>query len=121
MKNDNMKNNVISLKALRDLKNIKDTDPNYELRISKMQKLDLLEEMIRFQEERSKIGQLTLNLMIKGRILFSALENHAETQELKLLSTSYRRHLEYEMKDFMKRREQRSKLPSAYEDHKLKN
>lgn len=62
-----------------------------------MSKMELLEEMVRFQEERSQRGQLTLTMMVRGRILFRALEINAETDELRLLASSYRRHLEHEI------------------------
>lgn len=62
-----------------------------------MNKIELLEEMVRFQEERTSKGGLNLTMMVRGKILFRALELHAETQELKLLASSYRRHLEHEI------------------------
>jgi hypothetical protein len=69
-----------------------------------MDKLELLEEMVRFQQERSSLGELTPSLMVRGKVLFKALEQNAETQELRLLTRSYRRHLEYELTDFLRRR-----------------
>jgi hypothetical protein len=53
--------------------------------------------MVSFQEERSKLGQLSLTMMIRGKILFKALEESAETEELKILTGTYRRHLEHEL------------------------
>ena len=94
--------NVISLKAVREVKQAENEDLAYHARILTMDKLELLEEMVRFQEERSRLGQLNLPMMIRGKILFKALETSAETQELKLLTRSYRRHLEYEMAEFLK-------------------
>ncbi len=73
----------------------------YQHFIDGMDKLDLLEEMVRFQEWRSKEGQLTPEMMVKGRILFKALEESAETPELKLLTRSYRRHLDYELDSYL--------------------
>jgi hypothetical protein len=87
---------VVSLDLVRQMKDAEALDPLYEQRIARMDKLELLEEMVRFQEERSRSGQLTLAMMIRGRVLFRALEANAETQELKILSGSYRRHLEHE-------------------------
>ena len=94
--------NVISLKAVRDMKQAELEDMEYHAKILGMDKLELLQEMVRFQEERSRLGHLTLNMMVRGKLLFKALENTAETQELKLLTRSYRRHLEYEMAEFLK-------------------
>ncbi len=65
--------------------------------ILSMDKLELLEEMVRFQEERSRLGHLTLQMIIRGRYLFNALEKASETNELRLLAKSYRRHLEFEL------------------------
>ena len=69
----------------------------YQAKILSWSKVELLEEMVRFQEERKELGSLTPWLMIKGRHLFRALEEQADSQELKILSRSYRRHLEYEI------------------------
>ena len=92
--------NVISLKAARELKNAESEDLAYRAKILGMDKLALLEEMVRFQEERSSLGELTLAMMLRGKFLFRALEETAETQELKLLTRSYRRHLEFELNAF---------------------
>ncbi len=94
--------NVISLQALRELKTSKDEDLAYEANIRVMDKLELLEEMVRFQEERTTLGHLTPSMMVRGKILFKALESSAETQELRLLTRSYRRHLEHELAAFLK-------------------
>ena len=69
----------------------------YRAKILGMYKLELLEEMVRFQQERSSRGDLTLEMMGRGRHLFQALEEKAETQELRLLARSYRRHLDHEI------------------------
>lgn len=94
---DTSMSNVISLKAVREIKEARDVDFDYRALILSMDKLELLEEMVRFQEERSRTGQLTLPMMIRGQILFKALEENAETQELRILTRSYRRHLDHEL------------------------
>ena len=53
--------------------------------------------MVSFQQERTRKGELTLEMMARGKYLFKALEERAETRELQLLAESYRRHLEHEM------------------------
>jgi hypothetical protein len=68
----------------------------YREAIKKMDKMDLLKLMVEFQEERSRIGYLTDSLIARGRVLFRALEDTCETQELRMLVQSYRRHLEVE-------------------------
>lgn len=95
--------NVVSLKAIREVKQAEGEDDDYRLRILGMDKLALLEEMVRFQEERSRLGSLTPTMMIRGRVLFGALEGAAETRELKLLTRSYRRHLEYELAAYLRK------------------
>ncbi len=93
MSNDN----VVSLQAARDLRSARDDEHAYRARILCMSKVELLEEMVRFQEERSRLGELSMQMMIQGQFLFKALEDSAETHELKILTRSYRRHLEHEL------------------------
>jgi hypothetical protein len=78
-------------------------DIAYERLIASMDKLELMEEMVRFQEDRSRLGHLTPLMMVRGICLFGALEKSAETHELMLLTGSYKRHLEFELKDLQKR------------------
>ena len=92
-----MKNNVIQLDAVRILRQAEDAELSYRARILCMSKLELLEEMVRFQEERTRMGSLTPLMMTQGKHLFRALESCADTQELKILARSYRRHLEFEL------------------------
>jgi hypothetical protein len=97
-------NNVISLQSARNLKELQSGDLEYQAMILGMDKLELLEEMVRFQEERTRVGYLTLNMMLRGKFLFKALEQSAETKELRLLTGSYRRHLEAEITDHLRKR-----------------
>ena len=76
----------------------------YRARILGMEKVELLEEMVRFQEERSRVGKLTPQMMRQGRHLFQALETSAETKELRILAGSYRRHLELELEESRKQK-----------------
>jgi hypothetical protein len=87
--------NIINLSAERFSRT--KHDPQYETQIARMNKYELLEEMVRFQEERTAKGKLNLEMMVRGQILFRALELTSETSELRLLASSYRRHLEYEI------------------------
>lgn len=89
--------NVVSLEQFRRSKSITDLDPDYARVIDKMTKLELLDEMIRFQEERTRLGHLPHKMMVRGRHLFDALERNAETREMRLLARSYKRHLEHEL------------------------
>jgi hypothetical protein len=88
---------IISLQQVRELRKLETEDLAYKALILGMSKLELLEEMVRFQEERSRTGSLTLTMMVRGKHLFRALENTAETDQLRLLTRSYRRHLEHEI------------------------
>ncbi len=94
--------NIIDLTKERTKRGLAKHDPNYQLIINAMSKIELLEEMVRFQETRSTQGNLTLNMMVRGKILFRALELNAETDELRLLASSYRRHLEHEIEHSQK-------------------
>ncbi len=107
---------VISIDSMRRLRSLQKQTPSddeyaYQARILGMDKLALLEEMVRFQQERSERGDLTLEMMSRGRYLFKALEEKAETQELQLLARSYRRHLEHELNEH--RRAQAGLAPAS--------
>jgi len=95
--------NVISIRAFKAFKDVENEELAYRAKILSMSKVELLEEMVRFQEERKERGSLSADMMIKGRHLFRALEEAADTQELKILSRSYRRHLEYEIAEMKNR------------------
>lgn len=94
--------NVINLFANRAVSN----EAAYKTRLSTMSKVELLEEMVRFQEERKMRGELTQQMMHEGRLLFKALEDCADSQELKILSRSYRAHLERELNALTQERSQ---------------
>ena len=87
---------IVLLSAVRENKKNEQVDLEYQAKILGMDKLDLLEEMVRFQEERAGEGHLTPRLIAQGHVLFKALEESAETTELRNLARSYRRHLKYE-------------------------
>ena len=89
--------NVISLEHFKRVKETFYEDREYDALIQTMTKLELLDEMIRFQEKRTEMGTLDLKMMIRGRHLFDALEKNAETREMRLLARSYKRHLEHEL------------------------
>jgi hypothetical protein len=87
---------VIMMEALVDFPPKEVLDVRYLSKVLTMSKVELLEEMVRFQEERAEAGKLTSKLIIEGQILFKALEETAESCTLKELARSYRRHLKYE-------------------------
>lgn len=95
---------MISLQAVRELKKSQEEeDPAYRAKIISLNKVELLEEMVHFQEERARKGRLTAQMMIRGKVLFRALEESAETEELRQFSRIYRKHLDYEFADYLKR------------------
>ena len=94
--------NVISLNAARELKRAQVEDYAYQAKIITMSKLELLNEMVDFQEERTRVGKLTPEMMVRGKVLFRELEKTAETGALRSLTRSYRRHLEFELKDYIR-------------------
>ena len=93
---------VIDMIAERNKRSTAKTDAYYQAQVNRMAKVELLEEMVRFQEERGSKPTLSLTSMVRGRILFRALEMNAETDELRLLAGSYRRHLEHEIEVHLK-------------------
>jgi|GEM_PF-2372997 len=90
---------IIDLDLERKKRGLLPHDPEYQIRINRMDKMELLEEMVRFNDSRSKGEKMSFALMIQGRILFKALELMAQTQELRLLAGSYRKHLEHELEE----------------------
>ncbi len=95
-------NKVIVLQEVREARATREEDLTYQGRVLKMDKLELLEEMVRFQEERTAVGYLTLKMMVQGQILFKVLEEKAETLELRDLAGTYSKHLKLEMQEKLK-------------------
>lgn len=87
---------IINLNAHR-LKKSTECDIQYHNYILQLDKLELMEEMVKFQEERAATGHLTVDMMVRGKHLFKCLEESAETEEMRLLCRSYRRHLDHEL------------------------
>ena len=83
--------------AARNKAKLRTEDPYYQAKVNGMHMAELLEEMVAFHEKRSGKGKLSLTMMVRGRILFAALEAKASTRELRLLASSNRRHLEHEI------------------------
>ncbi len=98
---------IISLDKIREAKKAQKEEPEYQARIAQMDKLELLDEMVRFQEERSAAGGLNIRLMTHGQHLFKLLEARAETGELRELARTYGKHLQLELKAYFKSENQR--------------
>lgn len=91
---------IVDLRKARHVRRLKDEDYAYQARILCMDKLELLNEMVKFQEDRNTKGALSIDLIVRGRVLFKALADTAETPALVALSNSYLRHLEKEAMDY---------------------
>jgi hypothetical protein len=67
----------------------------WERKYSAMAIIELMEEMVKYKADEEKSG-LTLAMMGRGVALFGYIETRCNTPELRLLASSYRRHLEHE-------------------------
>lgn len=94
---------IISLHSFKNSKEADKLERSYINDIAKLDKVSLLNEMVKFQEDRSRLGQLTPEMLIRGKILFRALELSADTIALKSLTKAYRRHLELEYLERVKK------------------
>ena len=65
--------------------------------VDEMDKLELLEEMVRFQEYKAKNLKLSEEYILRGLALFKNLILTAETNELKKLTQNYHSFLEKEL------------------------
>ncbi len=97
MTDEQLSSNVISLEVVRRQRGLLQDDPSYHTKITRMNKFELLEEMARYHESKSGLIDPPLEVLVRGRILFRALELTAETNELQMLASSYRRQLEHEI------------------------
>ncbi len=93
--------NVVSLSVVRAIKQAKNLD--YTQKIHSMSKVELLEEMVRFQQKRTTQGAYDQHMMLEGKILFQALEKVAETEELRTLSKRYQKHLTLELEQLSRK------------------
>ena len=93
---------IVCLKAVREQKQIENSELAYRAKILQMSKPELIQEMMLFQEKRTQQGRLTAEMMVQGQCLFELIEKTAETQVLADLAKSYRRHLRYELQSYKK-------------------
>lgn len=71
-------------------------DKTYEAKIEKMDMIQVMQEMVEFQQIRTKTGHLTIELIRKGLPLFKRLMDSATTDELRVFASSYYKHLQKE-------------------------
>jgi hypothetical protein len=93
-------NNVVSIFKNREKALSRDS---YNIYLNNLDMMGLLEEITKFQEERSRVGRLTIDMIKRGIPLWKALHKNAETPELITLSKSYLNNLKYELKVFQAR------------------
>lgn len=71
-------------------------ESSWDRKYGTMSMTGLLEEMVRYNEEKIRQSSLSMDMIVRGIALFSNIEKQCTTSELRLLSSSYRRHLEHE-------------------------
>lgn len=64
-------------------------------------KQTLLNQMVDFQERRKAGVKLDITMILEGIELFKSLESTADTEELRVLSKSYFKYLEHELKQLI--------------------
>lgn len=88
--------NIVNLSSFRD----EFCNPAYAAKIAKMDRLDLVNEVIHFNEERYINGGLNKDLIIRGLLLFKNMGENATTQNFKEFAMTYCKHLELELQVF---------------------
>ncbi len=91
-----MAENVVSLKAIRTLKECQKLFEGYRLRIHKMEKTDLLVELDRYRTESSRYPHHLLTI-VKGEILLQAVKDRSLTKELKDFALAEEKRLKIEL------------------------
>jgi hypothetical protein len=89
-------NNIVSLKAFRTLKECQKLFSGYKERVEKMEKVDLLIEMERYQKEASNYPHHLLTV-VKGEILMAAVRDKSLSHELLSFAQQEERRLKIEL------------------------
>ena len=61
---------IIDLVAERNKRGMFQHDTYYQNLINRMNKMELLEEMVRFNDKKPSSGKMSLTMMVRGKILF---------------------------------------------------
>lgn len=77
-------------------KRVEKATVDWAAQFDSMDMLELLEQMVGFQERRLGAGEFPPEMIAEGIALFGALERRAETIELRKLTGAYRKRLEEE-------------------------
>jgi hypothetical protein len=93
---EDMSENIVSLKAYRTLKECQKLFLGYRARLTKMDKTDLLLELERYRKEAANYPHHLLTV-VKGEILMNALKNRSLTEDLKNFALNEERRLKVEV------------------------
>ena len=93
---EDMSENIVSLKAYRTLKECQKLFQGYRTRLTKMDKTDLLLELERYRKEASNYPHHLLTV-VKGEILMNALKTRSLTEDLKNFALNEERRLKVEV------------------------
>lgn len=93
---------VIKLSDFRKNKTYDEQINHWDRIFSQVDKMELLEHMVRFQEDRQRHVGLTEEMVCRGVPLFEQLKATAETEELYILCNSYHKHLLSELAELKK-------------------
>jgi len=96
---------VYDFQAAKNKKQNQNTDPLFQKQVDRMDRLQLMEEMIKYNDKRKESKDPNgLFWIIRGIILFTAIEHKCETNDMKALASSYRRHLQIQLDEKNKKK-----------------
>ena len=84
--------NVVSLAAHRFLKLRKGEETEYAMKIEKLEKSELLQELLRY-DDTVKRHPSNMQAVLRAQMLMELLESRAELTELRELAVEYKRKL----------------------------
>ena len=97
-----MDGKVFNLTIYKELKRLEKIEDDYRKKINLMDMIQLLDEVVKFQSHRQETGgNQTLAMMIIGRTLYREISKKATTVEMRILSNSYLKYVEFEIESFI--------------------
>jgi hypothetical protein len=93
--------NPICLNQFKKYKKEQRNQGLYSIKLKQMNKTELLEELIRFQKERSLFEGPSLEMILQGELLFQALITHCESTEMQKFAKTYLKHLKHELQHLL--------------------
>lgn len=85
--------NIVAFRPLYAL------NKGYAARIAVMDYNHLLNELIDFNDEVADTNDFSRDLLVRGLILFDALDKNARTNNLKEFCSMYKNHLKIQLRD----------------------